>query len=333
MTIHIVIPGLLGPVADLPDAAELPRLPLIERLLTRAVKESSARGYSAMLAQLFALQSLKTADAPTAAISYFADTGKKSDRYLLQADPIHLYPDMDRLLVFDTTNMELSQADADAFVSAFNHHFAEDGYQLEASHPKRWYLIIDPDKPDPQLTTSGLDQVIGRNMQHFVPQGEDAQAWIQLLNEIQMLFYGLAVNDVRADKGLPSINGIWLSGGGRLPIATRSRLQFSQCYGDCILLKGLAELSAVASEQAVPVEVQENSLLVIKDLHRSLLDADVSAWLGQLEVFERRLERLTKLGADLVLYPCNGQSYQYRPVHKLQFWRLKKSFWRQLEAE
>lgn len=325
MTVEVVIPGLFGPVADIPNTEELPRLPFLEKLLARADQSASATGYSETLTGLFGIRPPKTGDTQTAAIRYLADTGHKPQGYMMQADPVHLYPDNDRLLVFDAHNFDISQSDAQAFATVFNQHFSDQGYRLEAPHPKRWYLSVSTEAPDPSLTTVELDQVVGRNMQHFLPQGEDARIWIKLLNEIQMLFYSLPVNDEREQIGAPRVSGLWLSGAGRLPSVAQAG--FSQCYGDCALLKGLAGLSGTALEETLADEVREDSLLVIKDLHRAVLDTDVSAWLAGLAFVEGLLQDLDSQHSEFLLYPCNGRQYHYRSAHRWRIWRPRRPLW------
>ena len=52
---------------------------------------------------------------------------------------------------------------------------------------------------------------------NFLPQGPDAMFWHQLINEIQMCLFDTDFNKKRIREGLPPINTIWFSGGGKLP--------------------------------------------------------------------------------------------------------------------
>ena len=48
------------------------------------------------------------------------------------ADPVHLRPDRDRLILFDSRNLGITHEEAGALVGLFNGHFAADGMRLQA---------------------------------------------------------------------------------------------------------------------------------------------------------------------------------------------------------
>ncbi|BAN69478.1 hypothetical protein [endosymbiont of unidentified scaly snail isolate Monju] len=210
--IHLLVPGLLGPFPRFAEAGEAPRLPALETLLARGER---GPGGGSIAEVAFALFGVDADPAATAALCHAADAGGvEASRVLLHAHPVHLVPDQDRLLALDFHDHSLSAEETAAFVEAFNRHFVEDGLELLAPHPDRWYLAVEQ---EPRARFHPLADILGRNIDHFLPEGEQARYWRALLNEVQMLFHGLPVNAEREARGLWPVNGLWFSGAGRLP--------------------------------------------------------------------------------------------------------------------
>jgi hypothetical protein len=64
--------------------------------------------------------------------------------------------------------------------------------------------------------------VIGRDIEHWMPEGDIGRQVRRLQQEMQMLLYTLPLNDAREPRGLPPVNSFWISGTGALPAATTS---------------------------------------------------------------------------------------------------------------
>lgn len=315
MAIHLVVPGLGEQPGQLTLKENTP--PVLRRFMAKADLLPGGLAYAETLFQLFEMQVKPGGGLSTGALAYLADVGEPSDQYIFQADPIHLYPDQDRLLVFDTYHSEILEEEAAALVQAFNQHFSSDGLMLLAPHPKRWYLSV---KKPPDLQTSSLEDVLGRNMDMFLPKGMDEKFWLSLLNEVQMLFYSHDVNQEREISGQLMINGIWLSGGGYLPQGkVRSP---THVIGDDVLLKGLARLAGNSvSELDAFRQIQDDSLVVIKKLWRSLLDKDEQARLAVMIEIGSLLSLAKDTGRAIYLHTCGNGTYHYLPRHKYRFWR------------
>lgn len=67
----------------------------------------------------------------------------------------------------------------------------------------------------PQLDTTPLDQVDGRQPTPFLPRGDEAPAWVRLLHEVQMALHEHPFNQARAAAGRLPVNSLWPWGGGR----------------------------------------------------------------------------------------------------------------------
>lgn len=307
MPVRLLVPGLLGPLpvrsADLP----IPRMPFLERVLARAVQAPAPSGYAASLFALYGRDMAGAVDLPTAPVCYLADTGQAAPGYLLHADPVYLRPDQDRLLLFGGQDLDLDAQQAEAFASAFNSHFADAGLSLLVPHPARWYLHV---AHAPRLRTAPLDDVIGRNIDLFLPRGEDARHWRALLNEVQMLFHGLAVNAGREARGQVPIAGLWLSGGGE-PIAGTVAPTAAAPTAD-VLQRGLQAWLGPASGGDVRVE---------RRAWHALVGGDMAAWLAALTDIERQVGDLLERRQAWSLYPADGRVWHWHPRAGLQFWR------------
>lgn len=151
-----------------------------------------------------------------APLALLGEGGSPGDACWLRADPVHLLPDQDHLLLWDAAALSLSGEEADALVDAFDRHFADDGYHLRVGAPGRWYLRSDRDL---RGETTPVIAVSGKNPFHFMPTGADREALEQLINETQMLFHEHPVNSQRRAEGRLTVSGIWPWGGGRLEAA------------------------------------------------------------------------------------------------------------------
>lgn len=191
-------------------AAGRPRLPGLERILTRATRLPDVDAM-AFLAPLFGLE------APTLAVAPFtrlADGEEPDTEFWLRADPVHLAPDRDQLVMLPAAVLEATQKELDALVSAFNAHYGAEGWQLVMRHPAYGHLrsphVLDAVTHDP-------GSLAGRPVLESMPAGPGAAELKRLMNEVQMLFHTHPVNRAREEAGKPLINSLWLWGGGTLP--------------------------------------------------------------------------------------------------------------------
>lgn len=281
------------------------RFPCLETVLSRA---TTAPGKTDYHATLFGFFDGVSKDYPIGALKYLAETGEYADQYLMQADPVHLKADQDCVLLFDFSYLELSETDANTYLKTFNQHFAEDGLRLLKTASKRWYLKV-AHKPD--IQTSSLEQVIGHNIDKFLPIGPDAAKWRHFINEIQMVFFSLA-------EDLPMVSGIWPHGGGVL--TSLSAPDIDVVSGDNLLIEGLAKHTGLTFD---PEQVrQPHGLMVIESVQKARANVDLDAWLTAVTELEALICELKT--ADLTLYPCNGKSYHWRANNNWHFWRRNK---------
>jgi hypothetical protein len=100
MVVHLICPGLLGPIEY--GAGALPPTPALDRLLSRARGEQTeAWDPLETLAVAFGLAPRPEADLPSAPLCLLAlGQTPGPGTCWFHADPVHLRPDRDRLLLF-----------------------------------------------------------------------------------------------------------------------------------------------------------------------------------------------------------------------------------------
>ena len=330
-SIHLLVPGLFGPMPALEQSAEICSVPGLETLLARS--DCSAwpgRDLETTLLSFCALDRVQGRDYPIAALRRVGDGGSPDRSFWLQANPVHLRADRDRLLLFGSEDLALSQREAEQLALLVENHFVAQGWRIEVVLPHRWYLTLDK---IPAISTHSLDDVLGRNIDQFLPAGDDSLHWHGLINEIQMLLYSDEVNRKRDEQGQLSVNGIWFSGGGCLPESSIG-LPFDQVFANESLARGLA-LTAVITPHAFPGssgslrKMAGGSLVVYDELRPAVLRVDPGGWRDALIALDNWLDDLIqgvrqKQPGELLLYPCNGEVYRLRRSALRRFWRRPK---------
>lgn len=311
------MPGLLGPVPGLEREAR-PALPHLEALLARAERFVEPVGYAGGLFAMFGIEPPAGADLPTAAVCLLADTGEAPAGFVLHADPLQLHADRDRLLTFDLDDDPLDADEIAQLAEAFNGHYSDEGVRLYASPAGRIYLHCD--RPV-SIHTHPLSTVIGRNLDHFLPDGNDRRRWRGLLNETQMLCHALELNREREARGRPTLGGLWFSGGGRLP--PRGLGPVARLIGDCLLAHGLLALRTAAGS---------DELIVEHAADRAVMHADPGAWLQALAELEDRMAGLLRDCEELHVHPGNGTVYRWRARSAWRLWRRRRPLFECLDA-
>jgi len=295
-----------------------PALPHLETLLARAERLVEPVGYAGGLFALFGIETPPGVDLPTAAVCLLADTGEAPAGFVLHADPLQLHADRDRLLTFDLDDDPLDADEIAQLVEAFNGHYSDEGVRLYASPAGRIYLHCDRAT---SIQTHDLSTVIGRNLDHFLPDGKDRRWWRRLLNETQMLCHALELNREREARGRPTLGGLWFSGGGRLP--PRGRGPVARLIGDCVLSRGLLALRTAADGDELIVEHAPG---------RAVTHAAPGAWLQALATLEDRMAGLLRDCEELHVHPGNGTVYRWRARSPWRLWRRRRPLSECLDA-
>jgi len=160
--------------------------------------------------------------------------------------PVHLHATRDHLILMGQNQIDLTQSESSALLKAAL-PFIEEDFQNPILFEGQHYWFI-PAGPFASLASYSIDQAHGRNIDWWMPRDTNeegiAKRWRKLQNEIQMLWHIGSVNEEREQRGMPSVNSLWISGIGKLSdVQVPRALQESRhLYGSHPLLAGLAKL-------------------------------------------------------------------------------------------
>jgi hypothetical protein len=305
MSTTLLIPGFLRAH----QAAGRPRLPKLEQMLARAT-ERETRHTDACLGALFGLPA---ADVQPGSFMRLGDGGQRDEGYWLRADPVHLAPDRDQLVLMPSDILEVQHAEVQALAEAFGSTYEAEGWRLEFPQVSRGYLRA-PEALD--AVTHDPEPFVGGPVLAAMPSGPDGTRLKQLMNETQMLFHTHAVNSTREEVGRPAINSLWLWGGGRLPAVTGTAPR--RIITDLPLLRGLAAWAGQpVVEPSTAAQVLANDLIGLSVTDMDTLERD---WFGPLL-------KLMKGGAlDVLDIHLEGLGdFTLGPGAARRFWRLGRS--------
>lgn len=333
--VHLLVPGLRGPLPPETRDSELWRrqLPAFARIFARARREALSAGN--LIEHLRELFQLPAGEFPAGALGWLGEGGDPGQAGWLRADPVHLRPDRDQLVLFDAAALDLEASEAAALVAACNSLLREDGMELHAPVPDRWYLRADQPM---RLRTVPVAAVAGRYLQGHLPQGEDAPRWLSLMTELQMLLHQASENSLREDAGKLTVNGVWFWGGGRLPTVVGGDWQ--TVVADEPIVRGLARASG-ATPLPVPTHADQlpgvdHCLTVLTPLAEALRAGDLEGWRQALEMLESRflmplLQRLQARQLAALTLETEGLRLTMSRRDLSRFWRRPQSLRHYLE--
>lgn len=330
-----MVPALRGPLP--PEAKDNAlwhqRWPALERSFARGRAEpvSTKHWYE----QLQALFQLPPGEVPAGALGWLGEGRAPDTAYWLRADPVHLSPDRDQLVLFDASALSLEADEATALVESCNKLLAEDGLQLHAATPDRWYLQ-SPAAID--LQTVPVMAVAGRYLQYYLPQGQDASRWLSLSTELQMLLHQAPVNAAREAAGRLPVNGLWFWGAGALPEKVEGGWQ--AVIADEPVARGLAELDGLAAQELASgtagLAPTGASLVVYTALAEALRSGDLAVWQQALAQFEQRflepaLQQLRSVELGELIIETDTLRLSLNRRDLARFWRRPRPLQHYLE--
>ncbi|MHB8533922.1 MAG: hypothetical protein ACYDBW_00560 [Sulfuricaulis sp.] len=329
----LYVPGLFSAWQN--DDREGMAYPALETMLARAERHAAVppSGYEGGLFALFDLNPGKDADLPVAAVTRMMDMGVIDNDWWLRADPVHLNLERDRLILIDAHRLDIAHNEAQGLVTEIMDVFAADGWLLKAPCANRWYL-----KPAraPDMTTSALSQVAGRDIHPFLPRGPDGKNWHTTLNEIQILLHAATVNEEREQRGQPAINSLWFWGGGRLPRI--APVSWTRVWSDEPVSQSLAKLSGTPCAGGVAgftqwqrqVNEPGKYLVVLDEAYFASLYSEASQWRDNLKRLEQGwlvpLLQALKSGdvAGVNLVSDCGNRFSLTARQARRWWRFRR---------
>jgi len=327
----LVIPRLLEPAAIRALPSSL-RLPGAEGLLARSRRSRTpGKGLEECLCRLFGIGPEAGGDLPVGPLTRYARGEVSTGEFYLCADPVHLRPDIDRLYLMPPRELGLDSGEANALADTLRPYLDDYGWRLEVTAPDAWHLVLGE---PPGIQTWPLPAVVGRNVHAYMPQGEAAGFWRRVLNELQMVLHTAPANGAREARGQPTVNSLWLWGGGHMPEGLPETPPWQGLWGEGLLLEGLARLQG-STPRVSPDGLDDwlaqagegRHVLVLQALRDASLGGEVQAWQEALDALEGRwLRPLLKAlqrrrPGSLVVEPCDGRRFAAGPAGAWRIWR------------
>ena len=335
MHCQLLVPDLFWPDRDDRDIYRELATPALELLLARGRRERSEIDLAdAWLCERFDVD--KQSDWPVAPYSLLADGGEPGTHHWLRADPVHLKPSRDQLVLADSGTFRISHLEAESLTDSLNAHFAADGLNFHPLRPDRWYLRAET---EPALETTPLSAAAGRSIVPLLPRGADSVTWRIRLNEAQMLLHSHPVNEQRENAGTLPINSVWLWGGGKAKEVGST--PFNSVWSKDPLAAGLAhaarvlapDLPADAAGLLSAAASEGVSLVLLDQLRGAAQYGDAHGWRENLLQLERnwfaplldalRQERIGMLTVH-ALGPAGTLSVENARGDLRRFWRRAK---------
>jgi hypothetical protein len=290
MRLTLLLPGSLVPSdfsADLLPSLAAPtltdRLARSELADERTAAES-VRG-AAHLDWLATTLFQSKPPASTAPYAWAAATGSPAEGQIWHADPIHLALAGDHLVAQQLDTQPADDIEAETLLALANELAERAGCRfLRSGH--HWFLRTEQRW---SIETVPLDVVTGDSVTAHLPRGRDAGRWNHLLNEIQMTWHVHEINESREASGRPTINSVWLHGGGdwqALP-----SIRYTQIQAEAPAWRGAA-MAAGARASAPGSTPIDSALLIWDETFAPSKRFDRAAWLAAMAAIDRRLAAL-----------------------------------------
>lgn len=281
--VHLVITDLFLPKDFAAEVCADLSLPALEKLLARGVSTGSERtDVSGISLENYLCEIFGAPCQPVAPVSALFD-GLGGGGWL-RADPTHLRLQREQLVLLP--DVDVSTDEAGQFCISLNEHFAGQGMEFIAPHPRRWYVRLDK---LPEIETVSLSQAAGRNVYGLLPRGAQAGRWHQIFNEIQMLLFAHPVNEAREARGQLPVNSLWLWGCG-CGVNVPLQKNYDFVSSDEVLVEMLASAADIPFagwlNQWCAGEASGRELLVWTGLRSALQCGDLVAWREALQGFE-----------------------------------------------
>ena len=264
-------------------------LPLLARIGTRGERARVWRAGTAEEARLESwqralLRALKLDESthPSAAISAIGAQLSNEAQEWWHATPIHLAAGLNEVaLVPLERELALSDDDMESLKPTLASHLDEG--QLRLHTIDRDWLIAANEYWQFESVTVRFASIHDWNA--ALPKGADAGRLRRLITELQMVLHDHRVNDLRAARGLPSANAVWIWGNGRISSNVQSA-KSAFVVGARPFVRGLRVLHALDGADSANAEslVEKSSTqeMVVGVIETADMNQLESQWLTPL---------------------------------------------------
>lgn len=248
---------------------------------------------------------------PAAALTREHDAGDAGAHAWLRADPAHFRVEPGNVRLMACGDLAQTREEVDAVLATLAPLFGDEGFELSAPHPARWYLRPFAHNAAPEFASlPSPEAALGGDLFELWPEDDAGRRWRRLFSEAQILLARHPVNCEREARDRLPINGLWFWGGGRLP--NRIRTPLAAVRSDDVLLQAIAARAGLPVATPDAFDAGAAAGIVLLDLRRTTRASQILQTL--LDAWRRRdiaeLEWRTPTARRL-----------RRRWHGLRFWR------------
>ncbi len=250
---------------------------------------------------------------PSAALAREFDAGDAGNDVWLRVAPAYFHADMITVRMLRCGNFALSADETAELVNSLKPLFGDAGFILEATAPLRWYLRCEAGLQMPELTSP--EAVLGDDLARHLPTGDSGKRWRALHNEMQIILHNHPLNARLVRRGELPINGLWIWGGGALPMWVKS--DYDAVFSEDSVLRALAKKANILQKthlhDALIGDEFGNGVLDLVNVNATELESD---WLPLIDHALRR-----KQYAEIRLLFESGERFVVRAIHRWRIWR------------
>jgi len=324
----VVVPGALLPSPIAAEVLAAATAPWLKAVLARAQAAAAERidGGAPHLRWLWRRfgGSGEAITAPYALRALAPDSDPSLQSWHI--DPVHFAFARDHVLVAPL-DAPPTRDEADLLASHLRSALDEAGIAATLHlHADRWLLSLAAPW---SLQTTPLDAALGQSALETLPGGDDATVWRRLLTDVQMRWHTEPANDAREAAGRPTVNGLWLHGGGHWQALPRQ--PYGAVAGGDPVLRGWALASGVApaaryDDGTVP-QAAADVLSIRRDLLQAAQFETWGQWIESLAGLDQELHRLHEAclaagGSELELVLGGRQQVRVVTLRRGDSWRL-----------
>ena len=313
-TVHLIIPGLFNSFQPSEcDFSVSGHRYLIQKYVSRSTHIPSVNAGNSVIPVRY------HESFPLAFYENFLTDNKQ--RPVIYAEPVNLELKTDHIVAFpvDVNNSDFGKIKK--IITVFNNHFSEDGLTLALLESGK--IVCYSDTAEfPEMTP--VYSVYGRDIKHFLPQGEHARFWLRVFNEVQMLLHE---NCSPEDKDFNNrlLNGFWFWGSAK---PSKISTEYAMT-GNPNWLKGYCQFNEIARYEFSEIETikEQNIVVVDESLLLSSSCGDFNDWLNKLGMLEQALfiplEKLLVSGVvdQINIHKPSGDYCQYKKNHRYHFFK------------
>lgn len=283
--ITIMIPGLIWP-----DSADLEYLPIKAPNYDRLIRRSKTQILPYSFSDVIYSQFLNDSNNSDISLAQKMAQDMQIDneyKYFIFVEPTHLRTDRDRLLISETELLQLDDNETEHLINQLNAHFTPD-IKFYKVTTELWLMGVNFTLSDNLFYP--IADIIGENIDDYMPKGSNGFKLIQILNEAQMLLFKLELNLKRKQNNLLTINSLWF---WDKSITSNPLNAYKEIFSNTTLIKH-GHLHNIPNNLN-PIKQFESSLIFIDSLYYPARYRDSYAWLNNLELLDKNLfSRLIK---------------------------------------